>query len=59
MREWSAVLLGAVVGAAAALYYMGNNREVEQQTRQVKAKSKKALTFVNNLSDTAGEMLKR
>jgi len=59
MREWSALLLGAVLGVTATMYYMNNEGEVKQQTRQIKAKSKRAMDMVNDFGDAAGRILKR
>lgn len=59
MRDWSAMLLGAVIGAAAAIYYLGNERELMQRTRQVKARSKRTLEAVNSFGTSAGEILRR
>ncbi|HPU48415.1 MAG TPA: hypothetical protein PLS54_04005 [Syntrophomonadaceae bacterium] len=59
MREWSALLLGAILGASATLYYINNEGKVKQQTRQIKAKSKRAIDLVNDFSGTAGRILKR
>lgn len=59
MREWSAMLMGVALGVAAALYYMNNESQVKQQTRQIKARSRRAVDMVNNIGCTASEMLKR
>lgn len=59
MREWSAMLLGAILGVTATLYYMNNEGQVKQQTRQIKARSRRAMDMVNDFGCSAGKILKR
>lgn len=59
MREWSVMLLGAMIGAAATIYYMSNERTVEQQSRQVKARTRRVMERVQDYGCCGSEMLKR
>ncbi len=59
MREWSVMLLGAVIGAAAAIYYMNNESTVEQQARRVKARTRRVMERVQDHGCCGSEMLKR
>lgn len=59
MREWPAMLLGAALGVAVTLYYINNEGQVKQQTRQIKARSRRAMDMVNNFGCTAEKMIKR
>lgn len=59
MREWSAMLMGVVLGVAGTWYYLNNEGQVNQQTRRIKARSRRAVDMVNNIGSSAEEMLKR
>lgn len=59
MREWSVMLLGAMIGAAATIYYMGNERTVEQQARRVKARTRRVMERVQDYGCCGSDMLKR
>ena len=59
MREWSALLMGVALGVAATLYYLNNESQVKQQTRQIKAQSKRAMDMVHNIGCTAEKILQR
>lgn len=59
MREWSAMLLGAILGVTATLYYVNNEGQVKQRTHQIKAKSRRAMDVVNDIGGTAERILKR
>jgi|LSQX01.2.fsa_nt_gb hypothetical protein len=59
MREWSALLMGVALGVAGTWYYLNNEGQVNQRTRQIKARSRRAMDMVNNIGSSAEEMLKR
>jgi hypothetical protein len=59
MREWSAMLMGVALGVAATLYYLNNESQVKQKTRQIKARSRRAMDMVSNIGCTAERMLER
>ncbi len=47
---FSAVLLGAVIGAAAAMFYLENENELSSAARHLKASSRDAINFLSNMS---------
>ncbi len=59
MREWSAMLMGVVLGVAGTWYYLNNEGKVNQQTRRIKARTRRAMDMVSNIGSSAEEMLER
>lgn len=50
MRDsFGTFFMGAMLGAAAAVYYMNHEHQVHSTGRKMKAKSRKAVNFLNNM----------
>ncbi|NLO21099.1 MAG: hypothetical protein GX119_03775 [Syntrophomonadaceae bacterium] len=56
---FSAVLLGAVVGAAATMFYLNNEKELCSAGRNFRENGKQAINFLNNLGQDIEESVKR
>lgn len=54
---FSAVLLGAVVGAAATMFYLNHEQEICSAGRNLRENGKQAMNFLNNLGQDVGESI--
>lgn len=45
------MVIGAIVGSVMTFLYINHEKEIEQKTKQVIAKSKKAANFMENLDE--------
>ncbi len=60
MRDmFGAVLLGAVIGAAATMFYLNNEKELCSAGRNLKENGKQAISFLSNLGQDIEEFGKR
>ncbi|NLB51944.1 MAG: hypothetical protein GX808_03290 [Syntrophomonadaceae bacterium] len=53
---WSALMTGALIGAAATYLYMHNDDKLTTATRRIKAKSKGALNRIMDMGQEAEEL---
>jgi len=56
---FSAVLLGAVIGAAAATFYLNNERELCSAGRRLKESGRDVAKFLNHLGQDWDESLRK
>lgn len=54
---WNGILMGALVGAVTTAFYMNNQKEIKQSTRQVKAKYKKAVDIIDNAQEDLSDLI--
>ncbi len=60
MRDfYGTFFMGAMLGAAAAVYYMHHESQVQNTGRRMKAKSKKAVNFLNNMGQDMENAVRR
>jgi gas vesicle protein len=55
----SAVLLGAVVGAAATMFYFNHEQELSAAVRNLKKNGKQAINFLSSLGQDIEESVMR
>ena len=56
MRTYS-FIIGAIVGGAAAYYYMNHESDIKRTSYQVKARYNKAKDIVNDVEDELGDII--
>ena len=56
MRAYS-FIIGAIVGGAAAYYYMNHESDIKRTSYQVKARYNKAKDIVNDVEDELGDII--
>ena len=56
MRAYS-FIIGAIVGGAAAYYYMNHQSDIKRTSYQVKARYNKAKDIVNDVEDELGDII--
>ncbi len=54
---WSAMITGALVGAAATYFYLNNDDKLSSATRRIRAKSKGAINSFKDMGEEIEEML--
>jgi hypothetical protein len=50
-------IIGAIVGGAAAYYYMNHESDIKRTSYQVKARYNKAKDIVNDVEDELGDII--
>jgi hypothetical protein len=50
-------IIGAIVGGAAAYYYMNHESDIKRSSYQVKARYNKAKDIVNDVEDELGDII--
>lgn len=53
----SSFIIGAIVGGAAAYYYMNHQNDIKHSSYQVKARYNKAKDIVNDVEDELGDII--
>lgn len=60
MRDMvSAVLLGAVIGAAATMFYMENENEFSRVGRHLRASTGNAINFLNSMGQEIDDSIRK
>ena len=53
----SGFIIGAIVGGAAAYFYMNNQSDIKRTSYQVKARYNNAKDMVNDMADDLGDII--
>ncbi len=56
---FSAVLLGAVIGAAATMFYLNNENELSSAGRQLRDSTSNAINFLSNMSQDIDHSMRK
>ena len=56
---FGAVLLGAIIGAAATMFYLNNEKELCNASRNLRENGKQAINFLTNLGQDIEESVRK